>query len=222
MDRFKNKYRLGSARLAGYDYGQNGAYFITICTANREPFFGEVLNKEMQLNQLGEMAQKYWLQIPQQFSFAKLDEYVIMPNHIHGILMIDKPTENRINADIGTTADISKTAINRGSTKNYRGFTNENHRGSTTNNDHRGSTHKNQGGFAGDKNPMLHKNLSRMIRWYKGRCTFEMRKIQPDFAWQGRFYEHIIRHRKAFYRIANYIKQNPAQWEADRFNAAEI
>lgn len=205
MDRFKNKYRIGSARLAGYDYGQNGAYFITICTANREPFFGKVLNKEMRLNQLGELAQKYWMQIPQQFSFAKLDEYVIMPNHMHGILMIDKPTDIGTTANIRKSADIGKTAINRGS----------------TNNDHLGSSHKNQGGFAGDKNPMFHENLSRMIRWYKGRCTFEMRKIQTDFAWQGRFYEHIIRHRKAFYRIANYIKQNPAQWEAERFNAAE-
>ena len=237
MDRFKNKYRIGSARLAGYDYGQNGAYFITICTANREPYFGKVLNNKMQLNQLGELAQKYWMEIPQQFSFAKLDEFVIMPNHMHGILMIDKPAINDKTTINRKTAINRRNAINRVSTiNNHRVSTNDNNcdsiqnnhrvstinnnRGSTTtNNDHRGSTDKNQGGFAGDKNPMFHENISRIIRWYKGRCTFEMRKLQPDFAWQGRFYEHIIRHRKAFYRIVNYIVQNPAQWETDRFNA---
>jgi putative transposase len=68
------------------------------------------------------------------------------------------------------------------------------------------------GGFAGSKNPMLNENVSRIIRWYKGRCSFEMRKTNPNFGWQSRFYDHIIRNAASFDRIHNYIEDNPANW----------
>lgn len=90
MDKYKNKYRIPSARLQNWDYGSNGAYFITICTQNREHFFGEIVDGQMQLNQLGQLAEKYWLEIPQHFSFIELGNFVVMPNHTHGILIIDK------------------------------------------------------------------------------------------------------------------------------------
>ena len=90
MDKFKNKYRIPSARLQNWDYSSNGAYFITICTQNREHYFGDVVNGEMQLNELGQLAEKYWIEIPQHFSFIELGNFVVMPNHTHGILIIDK------------------------------------------------------------------------------------------------------------------------------------
>jgi REP element-mobilizing transposase RayT len=73
------------------------------------------------------------------------------------------------------------------------------------------------GGATGHKNPMLHANLSSIIRWYKGRTTFESRKVLPDFAWQPRFYDHIIRNDKSFQRISDYIVDNPLNWAKDRF-----
>ena len=66
-------------------------YFVTICTQNRIHYFGEISEGEMQLSQIGEMADKYWHEIPEHFPFVVLDEFVVMPDHIHGIINIDKP-----------------------------------------------------------------------------------------------------------------------------------
>ena len=90
MDKFKNKYRISSTRLQNWDYASNGAYFITICTKNREHYFGEIKNKEMQLTETGKLAETYWMEIPEHFPFVTLGNFVIMPNHMHGILIIDK------------------------------------------------------------------------------------------------------------------------------------
>ncbi|MBO1048762.1 MAG: transposase [Dolichospermum sp. DEX182a] len=77
-----------SIRLKDYDYTQEGAYFITICTKNKQCIFGDIKQGEMQLNLLGTIARDYWQEIPQHFPHIKLDIFVIMPNHIHGILWI--------------------------------------------------------------------------------------------------------------------------------------
>ena len=90
-DKFQNKYRIASTRLQNWDYGSNAAYFITICTKKRKHFFGEIINKEMQLNDAGKLAEQYWLEIPNHFPFIELGNFVVMPNHMHGILIIDKP-----------------------------------------------------------------------------------------------------------------------------------
>ncbi|MNX86538.1 hypothetical protein D3C86_1184240 [compost metagenome] len=74
------------------------------------------------------------------------------------------------------------------------------------------------GGIAGDKNPMLNENISRIIRWYKGRCSFEMRKIHADFKWHSRFHDHIIRNSKSFETIQTYIENNPSKWGEDKFH----
>ena len=200
MDKFKNKYRIPSARLKNWDYGSNGAYFITICTQNREHFFGEIADGKMQLNQMGQLAEKYWLEIPQHFSFIELGNFVVMPNHTHGILIINKMddvvppisetpnvgVETRLIASLPPTGISSPTEIN--------------------------------GGFAGTKNPMFHHNISRIIRWYKGRCSFEMRKIHADFGWQTRFHDHIIRDAQSFENIQTYIENNPLKWVKDKFH----
>jgi REP element-mobilizing transposase RayT len=74
------------------------------------------------------------------------------------------------------------------------------------------------GGFAHEKNPMFYINLSRIVRWLKGRISFECRKINPDFAWQRSFHDHIIRNHNAHATIANYIENNPVRWDIDCFN----
>ncbi len=103
--KFKNKYRIPSNRLKNYDYSNNAAYFITICTQNREHFFGKIKNGEMHLNELGENATRFWLDIPKHFPFIELGNFVVMPNHTHGILIIDKTPINTNNG-CGITENV--------------------------------------------------------------------------------------------------------------------
>ena len=106
MKRFQDKYRIPSARLKNWDYGCNGSYFITICTQNRDNYFGKIVIVEtpnlgvstitsnimthMQLSEIGKIVYHYWNEIPNHFPFVELGEFVVMPNHIHGIITIDK------------------------------------------------------------------------------------------------------------------------------------
>ena len=90
-DKFLNKYRISSARLSNWDYSSNAAYFLTFCTARRQHYFGAIINSEMQLSTIGEYARLCWMNIPDHFPYFYLDAYVVMPDHIHGIVMIEKP-----------------------------------------------------------------------------------------------------------------------------------
>ena len=87
-ERYKNKYRIESSRLQGFDYSQNGMYFVTICTKDREHLFGCVENGRMVLNEIGEIVKEEILQTPIIRENIRLDEWVIMPNHLHIILEI--------------------------------------------------------------------------------------------------------------------------------------
>jgi len=73
-------------RLKNYDYSQNGMYFVTICTHEKKCFFGKIVDNEMRLNVVGEIAQRYWLKIPKYYTGVKIHEFIIMPNHMHGII----------------------------------------------------------------------------------------------------------------------------------------
>ena len=75
-------------RLLNYDYSQNGWYFTTICTAGRKNYFGAIVDDKMVLNEYGKIVEKYWREIADHYDQIKLDEFVIMPNHIHGIIII--------------------------------------------------------------------------------------------------------------------------------------
>ncbi len=77
-----------SARLQNYDYSQSGYYFVTICTQNRVNYFGEIDRDRMKISHVGQIATDCWWNIPEHFDNAALDEFVVMPNHIHGILVI--------------------------------------------------------------------------------------------------------------------------------------
>ena len=87
---FNHRYRIASARAQWWNYGWNGAYFITICTSNREHFFGHIKNKIMIVTPAGKCAYDSWLNIPKHFPFVELGEFVVMPNHVHGIIIINK------------------------------------------------------------------------------------------------------------------------------------
>lgn len=86
---FNNKYRVKSARLKHWNYANSGMYFVTICTDDKIRYFGEIIDEKIVLNRLGKFAKQCWEDILKHFPFVKLDEYIIMPNHIHGIIVID-------------------------------------------------------------------------------------------------------------------------------------
>ncbi|MEO9205667.1 MAG: hypothetical protein ABI296_08155 [Gammaproteobacteria bacterium] len=96
MDKFQNKYRIPSARLQNWNYGSPGFYFITVCTRNREHYFGEIFNDQMILNELGTIVQSEWIKSPEIRPDMNLElgEFVVMPNHFHGIMIIG---ENEFN-----------------------------------------------------------------------------------------------------------------------------
>ena len=89
-DRFRDKYRIPSTRLQNWDYGWAGAYFITVCTKNRVPYFGEISNGKMELSPVGVLADVFWYEIKNHAQNVELDAFVVMPNHVHGILILNK------------------------------------------------------------------------------------------------------------------------------------
>lgn len=86
--KFGGRLRIASTRLRSWDYGSSGWYFITIVTEKRRRYFGDIVDGQMRLSPPGVIAQKYWLQIPNHFQNATLDEYIIMPDHMHGIIRL--------------------------------------------------------------------------------------------------------------------------------------
>lgn len=197
MDKYKNKYRIPSARAQWWDYGWNGAYFITMVTQNRKHFFGEIEKGKMELSEEGVIAEQIWSEIPDKFPFADLGDSIFMPNHMHGQIILDKPHDSSSIHTIDKRLFDSQGAVPGVLSDFTQQF--------------------NPGGFSGLKNPMLNENISRIMQWYKGRCSYEIRKINPDFKWQTRFYDHIIRNEKDYQRISDYIKNNPGNWKDDTF-----
>jgi len=98
-DLFQNKYRKRAARLNNWDYGSNGQYFVTICTARRKPYFGKFEESGFAPSDIGEYARQCWLSIPDHYEFVQLDAFVLMPDHLHGILGFGKKirTEWKVN-----------------------------------------------------------------------------------------------------------------------------
>lgn len=196
---YKNKYRTTSMRAQWWNYNWNGSYFITICTQNRVHYFGHVDEEEMIYNELGKIAKEIWEAIPNQFPFVKLGEFIIMPNHTHGILTLDSNSMAGLLSEVRLIAPPQSTQQLIAPPQSTRPPSNNTIRG----------------GFAGEKNPMFHQNISRIIRWYKGRCSFEMRKVHKDFQWQSGYHDRIIRNQIAYNNISLYIQNNPSNWEND-------
>jgi len=180
-DKFQHKYRIPSARASWWDYSQNGAYFITICTQHRVHYFGEIENGEITLSPIGTFAQSCWYEIPQHFPFVELGTFVVMPNHIHGIVI------------------INKTGTQHVETQNFASLQQQQH-------------HHQQNKFGPQS-----QNLASIVRGYKIGVTKNAHQIHSDFAWQSRFYDHIVRDNEEYLRINNYIETNPQNWENDKF-----
>lgn len=189
-----------SIRLKGYDYSQAGAYFITICTHNRECLFGEIIDGQMHLNEIGKIVESEWLKTAEIRDEVELDAFTVMPNHVHGIIVIT--------GNAGTTEPVGA----HGGAPNVNMIADD--WGSDT--------------VGADGRPPLRrqpKSLGSIIAGFKSTATKqinEIRRIPGAPVWQRNYYEHIIRNEKALYRIQRYIIENPQQWLYDQENRNEI
>ncbi|NUO82265.1 hypothetical protein HUU05_19505 [candidate division KSB1 bacterium] len=102
---FKENFRIESTRLQGWDYSRAGWYFVTICTRDHVHFFGEVVNGEMQLSPIGEIVTEEWQKTPQVRSKVELDTWTVMPNHLHGIVVITHQISKPDAVEISQRAD---------------------------------------------------------------------------------------------------------------------
>ena len=200
---FRNKYRIPSARAVWHDYN-GGAYFVTICTKDMAHFFGEIVDGEMCLTEIGRCADEQLRNVSSHYPYAKIPLWVVMPNHVHAIVMIDGDADlngrdaiYRVSGDVmpsdtgtvGTDA-MNLDAMNRVST----------------------------GGVTHNNNPMLRKCLGAIVRGLKARVTKYANENGISFAWQTRFHDRIIRDCDEMNGIAQYIENNVAQWKSDEMN----
>ena len=203
-DKFNNRYRISSTRLQSWDYAKNGLYFVTICTKNHEHYFGEIIDGEMQLSQIGEIVESEWIKTFEMRPDMNLrmDEYVVMPNHFHAIIIIG---ENRYNTHCGNAMPCRDAMHCRDAM--YCVST------TTTAQTVIPITQPKLNQFGPQS-----KNLSSVIRGFKIGVTKNARILDPDFEWQSRFYDHIISDSKSLKKIQDYIFNNPLQWKDDKYN----
>ena len=187
MTLYKNKYRVESIRLKNYDFGKPGVYFITIVTHNRQCLFGIIENDKMQLYDGGKIAQLCWLNIPNHFPHAQLDEFVILPNHILGIIILNDIAndQNKMN-NVGTQNIVETQKIVSLQQKN-------------------------------SFQHIIPGSIGSVVRGFKIGVTKWFRQhTNINTVWQRNYYEHIIRNDEEFFRIRQYIINNPTKWKTDK------
>jgi putative transposase len=182
-----------SIRLPGYDYRRPGAYFITLCVKGRECLFGEIRSGTMRLNEQGEIIDEKWKWLEHQYPYVKLDEFTVMPNHFHGILWIRDiscPGNSGFKCAGG-----SRTAPTMGCLKNDVATL--------------------------PVNSMKIKSLGRLVGAFKTISAKEInirRNTVGESLWQRDFYDRISRKENELFRVRDYIRNNPLNWESDEEN----
>lgn len=163
--------------MKGWDYSSKGAYFVTLNTKSKKPYFGKITDGAMELSEIGKVVHDYWQNLADRHPFINLDVFVVMPNHIHGIVCIDR--------NVARNVPPKRTA-----TTNF--------------NDWMSSISPKPG------------SLSTIIRSYKSAVTKDVRMINPNFAWQARYHDHIIRDSEQHEKIRQYILSNPTVWDDEQ------
>ena len=188
-------------RLKNYDYSRVGAYFITICVHNRECLLGYLKNEEMILLDVGRIANDFWLQIPNHFPGVELGEFIVMPNHIHGIIIINQIPGNNDKRNTGGTGNIA--GINVGN--------------AVVGNAYMRSLQQQRTIPETDRTKML---IPKIVQQYKAAVSRDYHQLNPGqpFCWQKSYYDHIIRDQASFERISHYIIDNPLKWAGDIIN----
>jgi putative transposase len=194
-DPFKDHRR--SIRLGGYDYSQAGMYFVTLCTMNRDFIFGDVSGGAMHSNQFGEIVSKWWYELPNYYAPVELDEFVVMPNHINGVIVItDSSGAGPSPANVG--AGVSPLGCGESSRPNA------------------GST---------PSRLSAKRTLGQLVGYFKFQITKEINQLaHTGYAkvLQRDYYEHIIRSERERDAIADYIRNNPGNWGDDLDNPANF
>ncbi|HEX6981428.1 MAG TPA: hypothetical protein VF181_01600, partial [Balneolaceae bacterium] len=173
-----------SIRLKGWDYRTPAWYFITICTKEKQHFFGEIRKGIIGLSETGIVAYQNWAAIPDHFDHIKLDVFIVMPNHVHGLIGI---MERPVKPDNHVQSNNPEHSHNPVETRNFASLQDT-------------GINKRQFG------PLKSGSISTVIHTYKSSVTRWARKNgYPSFAWQSRFHDHIVRNDESFNRIQNYI-----------------
>lgn len=182
-----------SLRLKNYDYSKPGAYFVTVCAQNRTCMFGAIENGNLALNDAGRMAQRVWQELPAHYHGVEIDQFIVMPNHFHGIIVL-------VGAGPCACPDVDPfaTDINK--------------------NDLKGQPQ----GVAPtiSLSDIVHRFKSLTTARYRNGVKEYNWRIFPGRLWQRNYYEHIIRSEDSLNRIRGYIRCNPARWDEDIENPA--
>ncbi len=197
-----------SIRIQGYDYSYPGLYFVTICTDEKICHFGDVFcdyrgdEYFVALTNIGKMVAQCWRDIPQHYPNAKLDEWIVMPNHVHGIIeIIDDDHENPTDV----VDDNERHTVGADNLLPLRGRERE----KSTKREWK--TNKFQ--------QPIPRSLSGMIRGFKiGVTKWCNQNGYEHFKWQRNFYEQIIRNDEQLFNTRRYISNNPEMWHRDRKN----
>ena len=203
MSKYKNKYRSESARATWWNYGWAGAYFITICTKNRNHYFG-IINSEpapnqqenkMILSNCGILADIFWHQIPHHAKNIELGAFVVMPDHLHGILILTADSDSNFIPDPNPAP-----AVRTGHALSVQ------------------LESESQLSEAQKRFRKQGKNtISSIIGSYKSAVTKHANRLGFEFGWQTRFHDHIIRNDDEYQRINDYIKSNVDNWKGNKF-----
>lgn len=221
-----------SLRLKGYDYSQPGAYFITICTENGISYLGNIVDGITISYPISDIIQEIWQEIPEKFQGVDLDTFIIMPNHVHGIVIINKECRDMIQkVRRNNTENIRGRLIHQIRIKDYINdskvsFINQIPANNFTKDNkvdliNRTPT-KNQA-FTRAKNWNLmqdsKRTVGKIIRYFKAKTAKIVHdKFFPSFQWQRNYYEHMVRSARELDSIREYIINNPIKWALDREN----
>jgi REP element-mobilizing transposase RayT len=191
-----NGYRSDSLRLEGWDYRTSAWYFLTICTRDHVCHFGGVRDGIMGLSPAGCIAAEYWARIADLQDRVILDAYVVMPNHIHGLLGLVDIIKDNPNDDVETLQCNVSTSGGEEQSMNVD------------------SLSKRMSSISPKKG-----SVSAIIRSYKSAVTRTIRRSGcPDFAWQPRFYDRVVRNDREFDAVRAYIQANPVRWSDDKLH----
>jgi putative transposase len=199
-----------SIRLRGYDYTRPGGYFITIVTHQRMRLFGDIGNGEMRLNELGEIAADCWRAIPDHFPSTAIDDFVVMPDHMHGIVVIHENDQPRGNVG---TRDHVRGIVGIRNHDQPRGVVGATHWVAPA-----GSNARRNG------STLIAGSIGAIVAQFKCASAKRINAIRGTPAvpvWQRNYYERIIRNDDELARIRQYIRNNPMRWGLDDENGNE-
>jgi len=218
--KYQDKYRIPSTRLQQWDYRWAGVYYITICTKERQYFFGEIENGKMILTPTGFLANKIWIEIENHHDNVELGTFVIMPNHIHGIIILKDSIQNNI--ETGHALSPTKSSELTNGNKQFKELryapfqTNEDNL--TTETGHALSLQKDNKNIGQERFQNIGKNsIFSIIGSYKSAVSKHAHRLGFEFQWHTRYYDHIIRDEISYNKISEYILNNILNWDIDEF-----